>query len=125
MIKIKRLTAIIIDYIVYYVFISLIVQFLMTFFKIENQFSIILFSIFMIILCFILFVTKDLIIFNKSIGKKIMKISICDESKKEITDKKILIKRNAITLFTLPTYPIMIIFKNENFGDYVCKTLVI
>ena len=82
MIKIKRLTAIIIDYIVYYVFISLIVQFLMTFFKIENQFSIISFSIFMIILCFILFITKYLIIFNKSIGKKIMKISICDESKK-------------------------------------------
>ena len=97
----------------------------MTFFKIENQFSIISFSIFMIILCFILFITKYLIIFNKIIGKQIMKISICDESKKRKKKKKILIKRNAITFFTLPTYPIMIIFKNENFGDYVCKTLVI
>ena len=72
---------------------------------------------------FNMYIRKDCLIGNNSIGKKIVKLKIC-QNEKELKDQKALIKRNYITFWTIPYYPFMVLYNNKSEGDIKCNTEV-
>jgi len=135
MLKIKRLLATLIDF-----YISIIVVYPIAYiFNIEKYFdnlilnidikesiiTIFIVMIICIILGYILIILKDSLFSNKSLGKKILGLSIIDKQNNEVTNKKILFKRNLLSLIVLVIYPIMIIINNKSLGDYQYDTSVI
>lgn len=69
----------------------------------------------------IMMICKDLLFRNASIGKKIVGIAIY--FKDEIPPKKLIIKRNLLTVI-VPTYPFSVLFYNKSYGDFICFTEV-
>lgn len=72
---------------------------------------------------FNMYIRKDCLIGNNSIGKKMAKLKIY-QNEKELICKKTLIKRNYITFWTIPYYPFMILYNNKSEGDIKYSTEV-
>ena len=117
--KLKRLFAAIIDFIIIG-YIVLIPLWIIDKF-INGIFIDIFIGITGIIAFFNMYIRKDCLIGNNSIGKKITKLIICQNEKKLI-DRKTLIKRNYITFWTIPYYPFMVLYNNKSEGDIKCNT---
>lgn len=73
-----------------------------------------------------LFLRKDMIFGYESIGKKIMRLKIYNESGMRIKNKKKLIDRVYYSLFTFefPFYPYIILINNRSRGDRITKTII-
>ncbi len=119
--KLRRLIAAIIDFVIigYIILIPLWVidQF------INGIFIDIFIGITGLVAFFNMYIRKDCLIGNNSIGKKIVKLKIC-QNEKELKDQKALIKRNYITFWTIPYYPFMVLYNNKSEGDIKCNTEV-
>lgn len=122
MLKEKRILAAIIDFyvIIYIYFLSLNLFNTISYFVLERFGSGIILLIFEFI---ILFILKDIVFKNASVGKKLTKIEILkyDGSKPNTFE---LLFRN-IFLFITPIELILILFKNKRIGDMIFKTKVI
>lgn len=79
-------------------------------------------SLLMWIIFFTLLVFKDAL-FQYSIGKKIMKLSIYKDNT-ELKSPFILVLRNIISLIFLTIYPLTIILLNQSIGDLIFHTTV-
>jgi uncharacterized RDD family membrane protein YckC len=123
--KLKRLMAIIIDFILI-IFVSTIITTIITFdnfnLSASTFYKIISTSIYCI-LFIAMFISKDLLFKNASLGKKIFGLEIFLENNK-IPNKKTIIKR---TSFSFPLFPIdiiLIILNNKTRGDVRYKTKI-
>lgn len=121
--KIKRILAAYIDIIICF-FVFYIPLNLLSVVLASNENLLSILSIIAVIFICITYILKDLAFKNKSLGKKILNLSICDEEGIEITDKILLIKRNVITAFIGSLYPFMILINNKSLGDYIYNTMV-
>lgn len=72
---------------------------------------------------FNIYIRKDCLIGNNSIGKKITKLKIYQNGN-ELINKETLIKRNYLTIWSIPFYPFMILYNNKSEGDIKCNTEV-
>ncbi len=122
MLKLKRLIALFIDWIVTGFLVSVPTD--LSKIILTKNFRLIL-ELGMIILFIILFFHKDLLFKNASLGKKIMGIGIYDENDQKVIDKKLLVDRNVASLEYFPFYPFMILFRNKSVGDGKFHTKVI
>ena len=118
--KIRRLIALLIDYLIivftfYYILILLTKMF-------NNDIIISFFTIIIFILIIYSLIYKDLLFKNASLGKKIMRIGIYINN--YIPNKDILIKRNNKSLQTFPFYLFQIIINNKSSGDNEYNTEV-
>lgn len=124
----KRILAMIIDYLIISLIISLIVHvplFVYAYIskpELDILFDDTLFT-FIMGLCLILILFKDLLFKNKSIGKKIMGIEIRDNNNK-IPSFPILIFRN-ITVIIWPIECLLILLKKNRIGDTIFKTKIV
>lgn len=119
--KIKRLIAIFIDYMIIFFILyipSSIIQ------KTFNNIIVdIICGIVDAILIVVLFLKKDCLIGYESIGKKIMGLKIYQNGER-IKDKKILVDRITKTFYSFPFYPFMILINNKSSGDKKLNTEV-
>ena len=81
-------------------------------------------SLFGFILVCGLFAVKDIIFGYESIGKKIVKLKIYDETGNRLTNKKKLFKRVIYTSLLIPFYIFMILINNKSLGDIIMHTSV-
>ena len=122
-IKIKRLIAIYIDFIlIFYICYFLLkpIDYLVS----GNVFFEVLIGIVGLGLYYLIFTRKDVIIGYESIGKKITKLKIFSNDGKRITDKNVLKNRVFYSLATFPLYPLMILLDNKCEGDKKMDTIV-
>ena len=77
-----------------------------------------------LLLFFLLFLIKDSVFKNASLGKRLCGIQIIkkDGSKLTITD---MIKRNIILIILLPLEILLLVLKNNRIGDVYAKTTII
>lgn len=114
-----------IDFVVVLILTTFIMQ-IVTFGKLEQLESPLIISLVMIIyfiLILFLFLRKDLLFKNASIGKKTMKIAIYKEDG-TIPNKDILIKRISSHLLFFPLELLYIALKNKSSGDKEYETIV-
>lgn len=126
-IKIKRMMAAYIDAALV-VFISTLLTDILTLGNFNLEAPVILqiiSSILYIAIVILLFVRKDLIFKNASIGKKMLRIKIVDSQNNDIRDKKVIVNRSKETLSDFFLYPIHILTCNESSGNEKFKTKVI
>jgi len=121
-IKLQRIMALIIDYLLIYNVIY-IPYFIITSLIKSNLLEILLDIISLIIVLF-LFIKKDCIFGYESIGKKIMGLRIYYENEK-VKDKKILTDRIIKSICIFPFYPFMILKDNRSQGDIKLNTKII
>lgn len=124
MLKIKRLLACYIDFIIFLLFFSIPLEFLNDDFLKNDSTDISLFIIVFMIIFLLLFAFKDIITGNRSIGKRILKLYILDENGNICKNKKILLKRNIRTLELFPMYVFNILQDNKSSGDCKYHTIV-
>ena len=105
--------------------ISIITIMLVTYLIGDMISSKIVYYIFLIIIFILSFITSDFRFNNKSIGKKIMKLSLKFENEKEINSVSILILRNLIDLLLFPISLIYLIYKGKTIGDIIFKTKLV
>lgn len=122
MIKIKRLIAIYIDYIIWFYSCYFLLNANEMLF--ENIVLKIFFAVVIMLIGFNLFLRKDTIFGYTSIGKKIMRLKIYDEKGEQLTNKKKLLDRVFYSLWPFPIYPIMVLWNNQSNGDKKIKTEV-
>lgn len=125
--KIKRLLSNFVDFTII-VLISTILMNVTTCFK-PDLLSSTSFLVLVVIVCsssfLLLIVLKDIFLNNYSLGKKIFNLVIVSDNGELIDSKKILIKRNIVSLLFLGVNIITILISNKSIGDYVYKTNVI
>ena len=123
--KIRRLGAIFIDYLIIFYTCYYFLQILQPLAK-KYIFLEIVFTLTALILFANLFLRKDMIFGYESIGKKIMRLKIYNESGMRIKNKKKLIDRVYYSLFFFyfPFYPYIILINNRSRGDRIVKTVV-
>lgn len=117
--KYKRLMAAFIDNIICSIP-FVVITFCIIFLKLDNQF---LSNWLPLIAYYIIFLSKDLVYKNASIGKKILNIRIVNNDGKEPL-KKQLIFRN-IFIFLWPIEVILIMINNKKIEDYLFKTSIV
>lgn len=123
--KIRRLIAMYIDF-----HIAFFIGYIFTVIPEKLLFeSILVDSILGLVFIFIFVISilrKDIIFGYESIGKKIMRLKIYDESGMRIKDKRKLIDRVYYSFFTyeIPFYPYIILINNKSRGDRIVKTVV-
>lgn len=121
--KIRRLLALFLDISIITIGLSIILDFIfVNIFTEESYVYIITFSFTYTIFYFALFITKDFLFKNASLGKKIFGIAIF--SNDEIPSKKVLFKRVINKLYLFPFIPFMIMKNNKTFGDIKYNTIV-
>ena len=119
--RLKRLVAAIIDFVIIGYIILIPLWILDQF--INGIFVDIFIGITGLVAFFNMYIRKDNLVGNNSIGKKIFKLKIY-QNEKELTNKKELIRRNYITMWTVPYYPFMVLYNNKSKGDIKCNTEV-
>ena len=124
MIKIRRFIAAYIDFWLCFIpgyFISLILQ-------PKPYIFIDLINVIFVLLPFIVSITlwvyKDTILKNRSIGKKIMGLYIYDSNHYIVQNKEILIQRIFYELWLFPVSCFLILICNQSIGDQKYKTIV-
>ena len=117
--RLKRLVAAIIDFVIIGYIILIPLWILDQF--INGIFVDIFIGITGLVAFFNMYIRKDNLVGNNSIGKKIFKLKIY-QNEKELTNKKELIRRNYITIWTVPYYPFMVLYNNKSKGDIKCNT---
>lgn len=117
--RLKRLVAAIIDFVIIGYIILIPLWILDQF--INGIFVDIFIGITGLVAFFNMYIRKDNLVGNNSIGKKIFKLKIY-QNEKELTNKKELIRRNYITIWTVPNYPFMVLYNNKSKGDIKCNT---
>ena len=122
-IKVKRLIAMVIDYYIIFYPCWYLLNFIafLTGDNLVFQFAL---SLFGFILVCGLFAVKDIIFGYESIGKKIVKLKIYDETGNRLTNKKKLFKRVIYTSLLIPFYIFMILINNKSLGDIIMHTSV-
>lgn len=123
MLKIRRLIAAYIDYMIIFILIYIPVSFL-SLLKFPIFIDVIL-GLLSVLIFFLLFIRKDIIFKNASIGKKILKLEIIFEQENQIPDKSIIIKRNQTSCLYFEFYLFQILFNNKSSGDYKYHTKVV
>ena len=124
MIKMKRLIAIYIDFIV--IIMTTLLTNIIMFGHFNQSETVIVIIIGIIVYLFVfytLMIRKDLLFKNASLGKKIFKLNIIMENG-EIPKQKIILKRNIETFSSFPTNILSIIFDNTTSGDRKYNTSV-
>lgn len=127
MLKLKRLIAISIDFLII-VIVSSIISSIVLINNVSGVVSIILTIIGIFIYVSVFFgmlITKDIVFGNASIGKKVVGIGIYDKHEKPMLDKKILIKRNLELFPTFPIDVIDVLISNKRRGDIIYNTQVL
>lgn len=120
-IKIKRLVALYIDYLLIFCISYFPFYYI---YKLFNTFlANLFFGSITILLLINLFLRKDSIIGYESIGKKIMRLKIYKNNER-VTNKKLLKDRVFLSLPSLPFYLFMILFNNKSSGDIKLGTEV-
>lgn len=114
--KIKRLLAMLIDYIIA-IIISMIISIIVSRGRIPFNID------FYMYLGWILFTLKDIVFKNYSIGKKKFGLEIKTE-KNDIPNLAIILLRN-VSLILLPIEIVLIILFNKRFGDIIFKTKIV
>ncbi len=124
--KIKRILAAWIDFMICTMLTSGIIEFiLIPFSKFQDNAIFIVISMIAYVVTFFGFLlNKDRIFENASIGKKILSLKVVSINDQELSDK-ILFQRNRRTLWTLAGYPLMILSDNKSGGDINYNTTVI
>ena len=117
--RLKRLVAAIIDFVIIGYIILIPLWILDQF--INGIFVDIFIGITGLVAFFNMYIRKDNLVGNNSIGKKIFKLKIY-QNEKELINKKELIRRNYITMWTVPYYPFMVLYNNKSKGDIKCNT---
>lgn len=118
MMNVKRLLAGYIDYAIAF---ALLLVFFVCFTDCRPTFGLLLLSE---LVLYVLFIFRDLMFGNASIGKKICRlqvVSVIDEEKAKMSQ---LILRN-ITCFILPVEVLLILTNNQRLGDMLAKTKVV
>jgi len=72
-----------------------------------------------------LFIFKDLLFKNQSLGRKIMKIEVINDYNNLIPKKTALILRNLILIFIFPIELYFLLFDSKRVGDEYFKTKVL
>ena len=120
--KFRRLLALLIDFILIFSIVYLPSSLISS--LALNTIVNIIIGFIVIIVFYQLFIHKDTIFQNTSIGKKMLRIYILNENNDKIIDKKILIKRNETTFKVFPIYIFQILINNKSLGDYKYNTRV-
>lgn len=115
-VKIRRLIATYIDFIIIAWPTCYLGNYLNPMFE-TNLILYIILSMIILIIGFNIFLRKDTIFGYRSIGKKITRLKIYDMDGSEIKDKKKLIDRIFQSLSTAHLYPFMILINNKSNGD--------
>ena len=121
--KIRRLGAIFIDYLIIFYTCYYFLQILQPLAK-KYIFLEIVFTLTALILFANLFLRKDMIFGYESIGKKIMRLKIYDEGGMRIKNKKKLMDRVYYSFYTFPFYLFEILISNKSRGDRIASTVV-
>lgn len=119
--KIRRLFALYIDFILIFIISYFPFHYIYTLFY--TSFMNIFMGSISLLLLINLFLRKDCLIGYESIGKKIMLLSIYQENEKVI-DKKLLMDRVAYSIWPFISYPFMILYNNRSKGDVAFNTSV-
>ena len=122
-IKIKRLIAAYIDFILIFsigYFLLKPIDYLVS----GNVFFEVLIGIVGLGLYYLIFTRKDVIIGYESIGKKITRLKVFSNDGIRITDKNVLKNRVLYSITTFPLYPLMILLDNKSEGDKRMHTIV-
>ncbi len=118
--KIKRLIATVIDFIIiFFIIYSLSPTQILFNIKILKY----IINILVLVLIIYLFPHKDCLIGYESIGKKIMGLGIYQNGER-VQDKKILVKRFMETVYLFPLYPLTILVLGKSYGDINLNTEV-
>ena len=118
--KIKRLIATVIDFIIiFFIIYSLSPTQILFNIKILKY----IINIFVLVLIIYLFPHKDCLIGYESIGKKIMGLGIYQNGER-VQDKKVLVKRFMETVYLFPLYPLTILVLGKSYGDINLNTEV-
>lgn len=119
--KIRRLLAIYIDFIIIFSISYFPLYYISSLF--DNKILNMLLGIITIISFIFLFLNKDILIGYESIGKKIMLLKIY-QNKERISNKKILKDRVFYSAYFFCFYPFMILYNNKSRGDLIFETEV-
>jgi hypothetical protein len=118
--KIKRLIATVIDFIIiFFIIYSLSPTQILFNIKILKY----IINILVLVLIIYLFPHKDCLIGYESIGKKIMGLGIYQNGER-VQDKKVLVKRFMETVYLFPLYPLTILVLGKSYGDINLNTEV-
>ena len=73
---------------------------------------------------FLMYIFRDCVFKNASVGKKIMKLKVISDTTQEAMWKTAL-KRNALLFLLSPIEVLLVIIYNERIGDKIAHTTVI
>lgn len=120
MVKVQRIVAAYIDFML-----ICLISSLLTYFISFNEEQLSVFSAMVYFISFFLmYIFRDCVFKNASVGKKIMKLKVISDRTQEAMWKTAL-KRNALLFLLSPIEILLVIIYNERIGDKIAHTTVI
>ncbi len=120
MVKVQRIVAAYIDFML-----ICLISSLLTYFISFNEEQLSVFSAMVYFISFFLmYIFRDCVFKNASVGKKIMKLKVISDTTQEAMWKTAL-KRNALLFLLSPIEVLLVIIYNERIGDKIAHTTVI